>query len=243
MQNKVTAQGFEHCLNVLTSAEVAQYLQQIENTPQYNENFRANQNLFAIRNLLGEIPSLQTLLQKESIQAIVRKHFSGATAHCIKAIYFDKPPLSNWVVNWHQDLTINVKHKPEQSPEGFDKWIQKSTFWSVQPPIGYLQNIITLRLHLDDCHADNGALKVLPTSHKLGITPAQKLTKLKQTHAELTCEIPAGGALIMSPLLWHASSKNKSNHHRRVVHLEFSNRALPDGLEWFEKHSLSTTLQ
>lgn len=240
MQNKITDQGFEHYLNVLTSAEVAQYLQQIENTPQYNANFRANQHLFAIRNLLGEIPSLQALLQQESIQTIVQKHFFGATPHCIKAIYFDKPPLSNWVVNWHQDLTINVKNKPAQSPEGFDKWIQKPTFWSVQPPIGYLQNIVTLRIHLDDCHADNGALKVLPVSQKLGITPSQELTKLKQTYTETICNVPVGGVLAMSPLLWHASSKNKSNRHRRIIHLEFSNMTLPEGLEWFEKHSLHT---
>jgi ectoine hydroxylase-related dioxygenase (phytanoyl-CoA dioxygenase family) len=236
MQNQIAAQGCETYLNVLPPTEVTQYLQQIENTPQYSANFRANQHLFAIRNLLGEIPSLQTLLQKDVIQEIVRKYFLGTVAHCIKAIYFDKPPLSNWVVNWHQDLTINVKNKPAQAPKGFDKWIQKPTFWSVQPPLSYLQNIVTLRLHLDDCNADNGALKVLPASQILGITPSQELAKLKYTHNETVCEVPAGGVLAMSPLLWHASSKNKTNHHRRVIHLEFSNMVLPEGLEWFEKH-------
>lgn len=236
MQNQIATQGFDCYFNVLNSVEVAQYLQQIENTSQYNTHFRTNQHLFAIRNLLSEIPSLQALLQKDAIQEIVRKHFSGALPHCIKAIYFDKPPLSNWVVNWHQDLTINVKDKPTQVPEGFDKWIQKPTFWSVQPPLTYLQNIVTLRIHLDDCNIDNGALKVLPASQTLGITPSQELTKLKHTHTETICEVPTGGVLAMSPLLWHASAKNKTNHHRRVIHLEFSNMMLPEGLGWFEKH-------
>jgi hypothetical protein len=38
----------------------------------------------------------------------------------VKAIFFDKPTHSNWVVNWHQDLTIHVKDRIYAN--GFEKW-------------------------------------------------------------------------------------------------------------------------
>lgn len=176
-------------------------------------------------------------MQHANIQALLKAQFSTVPVYCIKAIYFDKPPQSNWVVNWHQDLTINVKQFPTKSPAGFINWIQKSGFWSVQPPLEYLQNIFTLRIHLDNCTATNGALKVLEGSQKMDITNAQMLKTLKDAYTEVVCEVPKGGVFAMSPLLWHASSKNQSTRHRRVIHLEFSNKQLPDSLKWAEKYS------
>lgn len=39
----------------------------------------------------------------------------------------------------------------------------------------------------------------------------------------------------MKPLTLHASSKTENARHRRVIHLEFSNRDLPGKLAWLEK--------
>lgn len=218
--------------------------QWIEGAPSHSANFRKSEQLFAIRNLLGEIPILQTILKNAQLQKLLESHFSKQDYRCIKAIYFDKPPQSNWVVNWHQDLTINVKEKPLPSPTlievtHFRNWVQKSGFWSVQPPLEYLQNIVTVRLHLEDCLAENGALKVLKGSQNQGITSALQLKELKQKFENVTCEVSKGGALVMSPLLWHASSKNRSSRHRRVIHLEFCNLALPKELEWYEEHKVN----
>jgi len=232
-------QGYYISEGILSSEETQQLSQWIENATQNNPNFRVGKDLYAIRNLLGEIPVLQSILQNEQLAKLLANHFPDQDHYCIKAIFFDKPPQSNWVVNWHQDLTINVKDKPlsflEQSSEqGFRQWIQKSSFWSVQPPLHYLQNIVTVRLHLGDCLAENGALKILAGSHQPGITAAQELNQLKEKFEEVTCEVPQGGALVMSPLTWHASSKNRSAQHRQVIHLEFSNRGLPEELAWSE---------
>jgi hypothetical protein len=41
----------------------------------------------------------------------------------------------------------------------------------------------------------------------------------------------------MKPLLFHASNKTTNNERRRVLHIEFSNQELPDGLEWSEKNA------
>ena len=238
-------QGYYIKENILSPKETQQLGQWIENATHDNPNFRVGKDLFAIRNLLGEIPALQSLLQNKRLTKLLDNHFTDQNYHCIKAIFFDKPPQSNWVVNWHQDLTINVKDKPasflysgltsgSSSQGDFRQWIQKSSFWSVQPPLRYLQNIVTVRLHLEDCLAENGALKILAGSHQPGITAAQELEQLKENFEEITCEVPQGGALVMSPLTWHASSKNRSTQHRRVIHLEFSDMHLSQGLEWSE---------
>jgi len=41
--------------------------------------------------------------------------------------------------------------------------------------------------------------------------------------------------MIMKPLLFHASNKTTNNERRRVIHIEFSNQQLPDGIDWSEK--------
>jgi len=40
--------------------------------------------------------------------------------------------------------------------------------------------------------------------------------------------------MIMKPLLFHSSNRSSSVNHRCVIHLEFSNGLLPDGLRWSE---------
>lgn len=49
------------------------------------------------------------------------------------------------------------------------------------------------------------------------------------------CAVPAGGVMLMRPLLVHASSRTADVRPRRVIHLEFCNRPLPAGLRWAEE--------
>ncbi|MEI9809602.1 MAG: phytanoyl-CoA dioxygenase family protein [Bacteroidota bacterium] len=86
---------------------------------------------------------------------------------------------------------------------------------------------------LDDTDENNGALKVLPGSHLNGIYRLQDKDNAIET--EVTCKVKKGGIMIMRPLLFHASSKTTNNQKRRVLHLEFSNSALPRPLQWSER--------
>lgn len=49
------------------------------------------------------------------------------------------------------------------------------------------------------------------------------------------CEANRGDALLMRPLLIHASSAAEKPAHRRVIHFDYANVALADGLSWHEK--------
>jgi len=54
-----------------------------------------------------------------------------------------------------------------------------------------------------------------------------------ETPAEV-CSVGCGGALVMRPLVLHASSAATAPTHRRVIHIEYSPVELPDGLQWQE---------
>ena len=153
----------------------------------------------------------------------------------VKSIYFDKHETSNWFVTYHQDLTISVDKKIEN--KGFGPWTVKSNQFAVQPPLNILENIFTLRIHLDDANENNGALKVVPKSHLKGICRLETIDW--SLEPETTCNVPKGAIMIMKPLLLHSSGKTINNKKRRVIHIEFSNLELPHDMNWAEKQIVS----
>ncbi|RYY10251.1 MAG: phytanoyl-CoA dioxygenase [Cytophagaceae bacterium] len=217
-----------------TAAEVAALLHCLDASPGAGPNFRRSQDVFAIRNLLGEVPALWPLLDTPALRGLLGALFP-AGCHLTKGIYFDKPAGSNWLVAWHQDLMINVDRRAADLP-GFGPWTAKAGWVAVQPPVAVLENTVTIRLHLDACDATNGALKVVPGSHLGGVVPAETIAA--RTATATVCAVPAGGAMLMKPLLLHASNRSTSNRPRRVVHLEFSAAELPEGLAWRERREL-----
>ncbi|MBO2007478.1 phytanoyl-CoA dioxygenase family protein [Hymenobacter negativus] len=222
--------GFAVLPNLYTHHEVAALLQAVENAPVSGPNFRRSQEVFAIRNLVGEVPELWPLLATEGLHTLLGQLFPEG-CHLAKAIYFDKPAGSNWLVAWHQDLMINVDQRA--ALPGFGPWTSKPEGVSVQPPVAVLENVCTIRIQLDDCDATNGALKVVPGSQQRGVIPATEIIHFTATAT--SCAVPAGGAMLMKPLLLHASNRSTSDRPRRVIHLEFSSMELPAGMQWRER--------
>ena len=223
-------EGFAVLLGLYQPAEVAALLQCLEDAPVSGPNFRRSQDVFAIRNLLGEVPGLWPLLDTAALRALLAELFPSG-CHLVKAIYFDKPAGSNWWVAWHQDLMINVNQRADAP--GFGPWAQKEGAVAVRPPVAVLENVCTLRIHLDDCDASNGALRVVPGSHRLGVLRAAALAAL--TPAATVGEVPAGGTMLMRPLLLHASHRSTGKRPRRVVHLECAAVDLPAPMQWRER--------
>ncbi|WP_419190648.1 phytanoyl-CoA dioxygenase family protein [Saltatorellus ferox] len=153
-----------------------------------------------------------------------------ARAFAVRAILFDKTPEANWLVTWHQDTTIPVRARREVA--GFTSWSEKDGVPSVRPPAGVLESMLTVRVELDGSSGTNGPLRVVPGSHRGGILIREEIESVRAVGREIECLVPAGGALLMRPLLLHASSRASSPGRRRVVHLEFASDALPGGLEW-----------
>ena len=107
----------------------------------------------------------------------------------------------------------------------------------MQPPESLLERMLAVRLHLDDCGADNGPLRVLPGSHRVGRLSAAGIDHWRSSQQELPCLVERGGILAFRPLLLHASSPATAAAHRRVVHIEFAIDELPEPLRWHDRVS------
>lgn len=197
---------------------------------------------YAFRDLFTAVPETRDLLQHAGVVALVRSVL-GRDAFAVRGLLFDKIDGANWHVGWHQDqaIAVNHKHAPEGSPgavTGFGPASVKNGTPHTRAPADVLQQMLAVRLHLDDCGESNGPLRCAPGSHLAGrLDPAQSLDAVKHC-GERTCTVGRGGAVLMRPLTLHASSPADSPSHRRVVHLEFANCELPDPLDWHERLAL-----
>jgi ligand-binding SRPBCC domain-containing protein len=215
----LTDQGFAILSGVLDEAECEELINQLGPVTGAGQ-----------RGILGLSP-IAKLASSDPLLSLVEPHLP-AQRRPVRAIYFDKNPNSNWMVTWHQDLTIAVRNKIDVP--GFGPWSTKDGVPHVQPPVHLLEQMLTVRLHLDNCDETNGAVRVIPGSHRLGRLSAEDIQKLRiQEPSELCCVV-AGGALLMRPLLLHSSGKSRTAGHRRVLHIEYASFALPGGLQWDE---------
>ena len=199
-----------------------------------NESDEArSKDLHAIRCVLKEIPELNVLVFTAKLKSVIDT-FAARNSFLTKSIYFDKPPGSNWFVAWHQDISISVAARHDTP--GYAHWTHKQGIVGVVPPIDILQNTLTVRIHLDDTDANTGALRVVEGSHLEGIV--RKEAQPWEAEREIVCAVPAGGVMLMRPLTLHASRRAAAGARRRVIHLEFCNLELADGLLWAERNPL-----
>lgn len=184
---------------------------------------------YGIRNLLHESPAINTFVQSKTIRNIVEP-ILGDHARPVRAIFFDKTPQANWNVAWHQDTTIAVKQRFDL--QGFGHWSEKAGVVHTEPPAWILQQLLTLRIHLDLSDENNGVLRVIPGTHKQGRIPSEKILQIIEDQAAIQCTANSGDILLMRPLLLHSSRKSKAPEHRRIIHVEFSSVELPSPLQW-----------
>ena len=146
----------------------------------------------------------------------------GIEAVPYRATLFDKSPVSNWLVTWHQDTALPLREKRESA--GWGPWSVKDNVIYAHAPAAVLSDVLALRLHLDDSGADNGPLRVLPRTHTLGVLSDENMMALAAEIPAVECLASLGGVLAMRPLLVHASSKSRSERPRRVLHIEYATK-------------------
>ncbi len=193
--------------------------------------------LSALRDTLfsGETAGERCLLDHAAVRdsTVVLKHQLIESGHlpsdavAIQAIAFDKTAATNWKVAWHQDLMFPFGVRV--SAEGFDLASVKQGVDYARPPASVLADLLAVRLHLDDCDATNGPLRVSPGTHRSGILPTDSIADLVVRHGEKTCLAKTGDVLLMRPLTLHASSQATEPKHRRILHLVYhSGTPLPE---------------
>jgi ectoine hydroxylase-related dioxygenase (phytanoyl-CoA dioxygenase family) len=207
--------GFE-IINKVFSHEQCDELANELSILHQRERSKTNAKLSGLRNLLRTLPHVAELASSDRIAQIFNSRLDKRPFP-VRALFFDKTPDANWFVSWHQDLTIAVNERIET--EGCGCWSVKQGIVHVQPPQSILEGMVALRLHLDDCNAENGALKVVPGSHRRGRLCAAEIANSVNEKGAFICEVPKGSALLMRPLLLHSSSTSKDPSHRRVLQM------------------------
>lgn len=226
--NTIAEKGYAVIVAALSQEKVADILARLtaalESDRQGSSLRSATGTLYAARNILQLWPAVTAVWQQPPLPHLLQEVL-GARFGLVRVLFFDKPPQQSWALPWHKDFAIAVKDNRLPSSQ-FSKPTTKAGVSHVEAPEWLLQQMLTLRLHLDDVTPENGPLKVLPGSHRGDESqPAE------------TILADAGDVLAIRPLVSHCSNKSQpdSARHRRILHLEFAGvRDLPDSYDWHD---------
>lgn len=191
---------------------------------------------YAARHLADRVPEVRRFAESAKLRSLLEP-LIGSPNRLTRSILFNKTAAANWGVFWHQDLTIATRERHDIP--GFERWSVKDGVPHVQPPIDILENMLTVRLHLDACDETNGALRVIPGSHRHGRMSQSTIPEFVENTPARSCHVAAGGLVLMRPLLLHSSRKMTEPTQRRVIHLEFATQELPRPLAWREAESVA----
>jgi len=102
----------------------------------------------------------------------------------------------------------------------------------VQPPIGIIDRMVTLRIHVDATDPANAPLRIVAGSHKQGRLSEDEIVAVQESGQSLICLAQPGDVWAYSTSVVHASAEQSRAGRRRVLQLDYSADELPGGLEW-----------
>jgi len=109
-----------------------------------------------------------------------------------------------------------------QEIPGWGPWSIKDGIPYAHAPASSLEQVLALRIHLDDSTRENGPLRVLPGTHRWGVLSDDEIQKLANSIRPVDCVALKGGVIAMRPLVVHASSKLRNGTARKVIHIEYA---------------------
>jgi ectoine hydroxylase-related dioxygenase (phytanoyl-CoA dioxygenase family) len=221
LDERVRSDGFASIPDVVSGREIGDVLAVIERSelPRSRAGMR-----HAMRN--GAVAAIA----RDTRLMVLAQEVLGTAVLPFRATLFDKSRTSNWLVVWHQDTALPLRERREVP--GWGPWSIKDGVHYAHAPASALLEVLALRLHLDDSVAENGPLRVLPGTHRIGVLSDETLHELSTQIVAVDCLVPRGGILAMRPLLVHRSSKSQSNAPRRILHIEYAtSAAIAKGLD------------
>lgn len=210
-EQSLAADGFAISPERLTGTELAKLLEDVQ-------AIGAHRGKAGIRHVLAS-PAISSLACDGRLLGIARQVL-GPRAFPFRATLFDKSPMRNWLIAWHQDTALPLCERHELA--GWGPWSVKDGVIYAHAPASALGQIMALRIHLDESTGQNGPLRVLPRTHTMGVLNDEDIHKLSTEIRAVTCTVAPGGVLAMRPLVVHASSKSRIASPRRVLHIEYA---------------------
>jgi ectoine hydroxylase-related dioxygenase (phytanoyl-CoA dioxygenase family) len=186
-------------------------------------NLLSSSELRALRRLTQKPPARagnRTLLSLPWCKALAMRMISRLPQLnrliAVQCTLFEKSTARNWLVIAHQDLSL---------PVAVNSVVARTTSDGVciaRADAGTLASSVAIRIHLNDCNANDGPLRVVLGSHRNGVlTQTEIAESVRAKRVNLQIANP-GDAWLMSPLLIHASSKSTGTSRRRVLQFLFA---------------------
>jgi hypothetical protein len=212
-KQRIDVDGFAVITGVLDYHEIDALKADMHKTPLHRSRAGA-------RHMLGNA-GIAALASDPKLLEIARQ-ILGYEARPFRATLFDKSPSSNWLVVWHQDTALPLLERHEAL--GWGPWSVKEGVIYAHAPATALEQVLALRIHLDESSDRNGPLRVLPKTHLMGVLTDHAIEQLATQIAPVDCLAATGGVVAMRPLIVHASSKSLIETPRRVLHIEYAAR-------------------
>jgi len=208
---RATDPGFSIHKGVFDRSEMARTLDELALAP-------LDRTKAGARHVL-RVSAVRRLAEDPCLLSIARQYV-GPAACVFRATLFDKSPAANWLVVWHQDTALPLRERFDDGAWG--PWSRKAGVLYAHAPAWALEQIVALRVSLDDSTTSNGPLRVLPCTHTRGVLTDPEIEEASRAVAAVDGIVAAGGVIAMRPLIIHASSKAESSEPRRVLHIEFA---------------------
>ncbi len=170
----------------------------------------------------------RALRQSKDLRALLSE--LGYLPDPLRIVSFDKSEEANWALPWHQDRVVALRERLDVA--GYTNWSRKAGIWHCEPPIALPEKMVFVRIHLDDCDADNGCLQLAPRSDRLGRVSAGEAITYGQQARALNCTAKRGDVLVVKALTLHRSDASASASRRRAIRVDYSSVGLPVPLEW-----------
>lgn len=151
-------------------------------------------------------------------------------ARPVRCVAFAKDDGVNWELRWHQDRVISVADRHDAP--GFANWTRKAGRWHCEPPIAVLERMLFVRVHLDACNAENGAMEIASGSHAEGRVSEADAEIVAGRYVGLTCVAGRGDIQVLPMLTLHRSGRSRSGKPRRALRIDYACDALPAPLRW-----------
>ena len=211
----VVEHGFEILQDIFDPAHLTAVLRAMEG-PAIHRSRAGARNIF-------QLDGVRTLAHDDRLMHLARSCL-GESAFPFRATLFDKSPQQNWLVVWHQDTALPLCRRSDVA--GWGPWSIKEGIVCAHAPAHALEQVLAIRVHLDDSNEENGPLRVLPGTHRRGVLSDEAIHDISNQVPSFSCCVHAGGVVAMRPLLVHASSKAQASASpRRVIHIEYAARA------------------
>lgn len=227
LRSTLESEGLAEIPSWLDRDEISHVRRILENLQDSRYRKSASGVRFALRHVQRDAPELGSWLI-EGPPGILARRVQGNPVALVTATLFDKRPGANWKVPFHQDRLFPVRGAT--ADDSWVGWSRKDGIQHVEPPVPYQREMLALRIALDDGQPGSGGLEVVPGTHRERL-PDARIQELASSSSRLL-ESDAGDALLMRPLLLHRSGPARVPTRRRVLHVVYASRPLPQGLAW-----------